>query len=137
MAKKKRLKGDPFGWVEGTTQSSGPSAADEQTPPPKSRKRRGTATSEAAASSQAAVSRETERTIYVKYKKDTGEIIAIQELMNRPKEIKTLPWLEIPEDMDARPFDLTGELLDKPIIDIHNNYRVSKSGASVRLVPKR
>lgn len=137
MAKKKRLKGDPFDWVESTTKSSGRPTAEDQKPRPKGGTRSsGTTTSMAATSTEASASRRTERTIYIKYRKDSGEIIGIQEPMNRPEETKALPWSEIPEDMDAGAFDLTEELVGKPIIDIHKNYRVSKSGDTVRLVPK-
>ena len=77
------------------------------------------------------------RTIFIKYKKRSGGIVAIQEILQKRENFRGLPWLEIPGNMDAKPFDLTGELINKPIIEIHRNYKIKKSGRRLELTRKR
>ena len=77
-----------------------------------------------------------QRTIFIKYKKRSGEIVAIQEILQEREKIGGVPWSKIPGNMDAKPFDLTGELIDKPIIEIHKDYKIKKSGRGVELTHK-
>lgn len=77
------------------------------------------------------------RTIFIKYKKRSGEIVAIQEILQKRENFCGVPWSEIPGNMDAKPFDLTGELANKPIIEIHRDYKIKKSGSRLELTRNR
>ncbi len=77
-----------------------------------------------------------QRTIFIKYKKRSGEIVAIQEILQESEKSGGVPWSEIPDDMDAKPFDLNGELANKQIIEIHKDYKIKKSGRGVELTRK-
>ena len=49
-----------------------------------------------------------------------------------------MPWSEIPEDMEAKCFNLTGSWANKQIIEIHQEYKIQKSDQDqeVELIPK-
>jgi hypothetical protein len=76
-----------------------------------------------------------ERSILVKYRKDNGAIMSIREALPN-RQLTELSWSSIPDDMEAAEFILVGELLDKRIIEIHHQYKVTKSGSSAQLTRK-
>jgi hypothetical protein len=69
-----------------------------------------------------------QRTIFIAFNKATGDIVATQELMLDNANDSEIPWSEIPADVTAKSFKLTGELADKQLIEIHTNYKVTGSG---------
>jgi hypothetical protein len=140
MAKKPRLKGSAFDWVEKTagkkeTSENGQPTQEEaqQRATGKSaEKKKGARTK----TPKAAASEKKTREIFVKYRKDDGQIVAMREILHQPEKTAGPPWPDIPDDMEAGRLDLTDDLAEKKLIDLHTNYRVTKSGVSIRLILK-
>ncbi len=163
MAKKIRLKADAFDWVQDTSKTADREKTAEQ--PSRSRKAR-TVTKAAAKRQEKATVKKTanktekapsppmtaagakkearprpslvkaksERILYVKFKKRSGEIVAMQEFfLDREPG---MPWTSVPEDQDTAEILLAGEQAKMKLIDIHENYKVTKSGKTAKLVRK-
>lgn len=133
MAKKSRLKGDVFDWVDRTTQQAEDSSVERERPIPASPKRNSKTASNRDKTALPAAAQKVRRTILVKHK-DNGEIVAIQEIPDPSVRDSVLPWLE--QGLDAQMFELVGDLADRPIIDIHKNYLVLSVAGTMKLMAK-
>jgi hypothetical protein len=119
--KKKRLKGDAF--VKSPGQTETPEEQSQET---------------AELTEEQEVSQTgSERIIFVRYTKSDGQISAIQEILLDRDKMSGLPWTNIPEDMEVKEFVLTDDLLDKDIINIHQDYKVSTTRGKPKLIPKK
>ena len=123
MSKKKAHSKDPHSWVKDTTKKAAAASEPE------------------AAGARAADEEPAEdaprRLLIVEYEKNGGDIIATHEVV-----------CEWSEDAVADPPSgsktgavvrilLTGEMFEKTLLDIHENYKVDVSGARPKLVPKK
>lgn len=140
MASRSRLSDDAFDWIQDTT--TGREAATPNPPPEvdtpaaepnieETREGHETDTIDA----QLDVEREGERSIFVKYRKDNGDIVSIREVLPNRGSTR-VPWASIPDDMAVHEFALVGELLDKRIIEIHHQCHVTTSGSRPQLTRK-
>lgn len=77
-----------------------------------------------------------QRTIFIRYQKPGGKILAILEILQGSEGNNETPWSSTPVGTDTQTFDLNDELADKPIIEIHRDYKVTKSGDGVELTLK-
>lgn len=64
------------------------------------------------------------RFIFVKYNNDDGGIVATHEIVGAEQQVSDHPWTTVPDGTAVAGFDLTGDLTDKTLIDIHKNYKV-------------
>lgn len=120
---KKRLSNDAFSWVQNTAeQGEEPKPAKKASPKPVKPK--------------AASKSEGPRSVFVLYAKKDGQIIATHEIFRKTDETTTHPWTTIPKDRAVARIDLSEELLDKKLIDIHQNYKVVISNKKPALVSK-
>lgn len=140
MVKKPRLKRSAFDWAEKTTDKKETSVTQQKNPNESKQKATGIATEKEIAATN--TNRQTasigikKRMVFVQYRTDDGQIVALQEILHQPEKSAKPLWLEIPNDNEARRIGLTGDLVDKKLLEIHQNYKVKKSGRSVKLVPK-
>jgi len=141
MVERRRLREDAFAWVRDTTrgQAKSPPAPGPVAAEPLSAETtvEASAVEDATAGSedQSGVAHPGERSIFVKYRKDTGDIVAIREVLPT-RQLTSLPWASIPDDMAVAAFVLGGDLLDKRIIEIHHQYKVTRAGSSTQLTAK-
>ena len=97
--KKSRLKGDPFAKSPDMTKQGEEPAIDQG--------------STSLPDEQRASRKTGQRTIFIKYQKSDGQIMAIQEILLDREKFSGSPWLDIPDDMEVKEFLLTAELVDK------------------------
>jgi hypothetical protein len=141
MAEKSRLREDAFDWIQDTTKgqeestlASSPIEEDPQVEAPEA-EAAGVGNATATIADQTGVQSEGERSIFVKYRKDNGAIMSIREALPN-RQLTGLSRASIPDDMAVAKFVLVGDLLDKRIIEIHHQYKVTKSGRRTQLTPK-
>lgn len=125
MAKKSKLSKDAFDWVKPTTQETQPA------PPARIK------TTEDAPPKAGGPALKRGRIIFVRYKKRSGEIVAILEMPMEQQAMVTNPFINVPAEDEVEGFTLVGAMLDKELIDIHTKYQVDTSGKAPKLVPKR
>ena len=109
MVERSRLREEAFAWVRDTTKGQEESTpapgpvADE--PPTDETTLEASAAEEATAvgDDQSGVEHPGERSIFVKYRKDTGDIVAIREVLPT-RQLTGLPWSSIPDDMEVTVF---------------------------------
>jgi hypothetical protein len=123
MTKKKRISEDAFSWVQDTTEKPEEPKPAEEAPPKKKK-------------SGAVPESTRQRAIFVEYVKKDGRIVATHEIFRETDETTPHPWTTIPKDRAAARIVLSGELLDKGLIYIHQNYKVVISNKKPTLVPK-
>lgn len=133
MSKKRPRSKDPHSWIKDTTKNAAgpgpsgkpeaPSAADE-TP------------AEPAEEETAAPEAEPQRFVTVEYYKNDGRIFSTQEVLREAQADAGEAPASVSEDRAAASIGLTGELLDKKLADIHENYKVVISKKKPTLVPK-
>ena len=141
MAEKSRLRKDAFDWIQDTAKGQeertpAASSIEESTQAeaPKVEAAGGGHTTETLAE-QTGVQSQRKRSIFVKYRNDNGAVMSIRETLPN-RQLTGLLWSSVPNDMEVAEFVLVGELLDKRIIEIHHQYKVTKSGSRTQLTPK-
>ncbi len=123
MAKKdKRLSKDAFDWVQDTSGESGKKSAGKKKT--QSKRQPGAAKT----------GTKEKRQIFIRYTKENGEIVALQEMSEAMHEDMENPWEEVPEDQTVAAFPLTGDLREKRLLEIHTNYRVETGGKKPKLI---
>src|SRR5262245_61207698 len=123
MSKKKRLSDDAFSWVQNTAEKA------EQPKPAKKASPRQEKPETVAPSAR-------QRSIFVKYDKKDGRIVATHEDFRETDEAASHPWITIPRDKAVARIVLSEELLAEDLIEIHRNYKVVISNKKPTLVPK-
>ncbi|MDH3599811.1 MAG: hypothetical protein OEU26_09270 [Candidatus Tectomicrobia bacterium] len=141
MAERSRLGPGMFDWADENREGgqeeatpATPSEADAATEGPTveaAREGNETAPSEARPGAQ----RQGERSVFVKYRKDNGDIVSVGEALPN-RESSGVPWPSIPDDMAVHEFTLEGELLDKQIVEIHHQCQVTTFGSRPQLTRK-
>ncbi|NIV03800.1 hypothetical protein GWN26_07505 [Candidatus Saccharibacteria bacterium] len=131
--KKKRLSKDAFDWVEDTSgkEEEASAKAGEKAEKSQQRKSKPAKTEKTAAESEAGQ----QKTLFVKYLKEDGSIVATQEVQTTKDKSGIQPWSEIPENMAVTAISLTGQFAGKTLLEIHTQYRVEVSGKKPKLVP--
>lgn len=123
MAKKdKRLSKDAFDWVQDTSKESGEEESGQKEKKSKSQ------------SAPAKKKSKTERQIFIRYDKDSGDIAAIQEVSESVRADIENPWSEVPEEQEVDAFTLTADLREKRLLEIHTTYKVDTGGKKPKLV---
>jgi len=122
MAKKSRLKDDAFSWVQDTSKKAEPQSPVERVP----------AEPEKPA---IAVTENAPRSLLVKYDKSSGHILALQEIKTGGNAA-TVSWPEVTAGQAVIALDLSGDLTEKELVEIHKNCRIELSGKKPRLVFK-
>lgn len=138
MAKKRRLSEnavDSLPWIRKTTEN-----AEEPKPVTKGKakpsKLKSAIKARTVTKINAAAARSTpERLISVEFDTKNGAIISTHEMVCEAEEITSEHGTSVSESAVAG-VALTGELFDKALIDIHNNYKVVISKKKPTLVPK-
>ena len=74
--------------------------------------------------------------VYVLYDKSDGTILSVSEKSADADEKLSHPWGMIEEPRVFAEVNLTGDMAEKGLIDIHDNYKVVVSRRKARLVPK-
>jgi len=116
MPKNKRLSENALSWVKNTTIEAEKPAEPAKKAEPRAAKSRPAAESMTKSTG--------ERFIFVKYDNNDGRIIATREILRADHQALDNPWTAIPEGKAVARLDLTGDLADKKLIDIHKNYKV-------------
>ena len=126
MSRKRPRSKDPHSWIKDTTKTSETPKAkgSEATESPRTEKAR------------ARPKATPQRFIYVEFDPTDGSIIASHELHREAEESAIQSWTSASKDRLTARVPLTGELFDKDLIDIHNDYRVVISRKKPTLVPK-
>lgn len=137
MKRKSRVKKDAFDWVDGSTEKQ---AATAQKNPPTLSKRVSSSKDPKTQAASVEITAQTatndkQRSIFVAFIENGGEIIATQELFD--VDITDISWPGLPDNMNSAAFELTGELESKKIIDIHKGYNVIESESSELELIKR
>lgn len=123
MAKKdKRLSKDAFDWVQDTSGKS-----EEDKTASKERPAKSTGATKETGTRKA-------RKVFVRYIKKSGQIMAVQEMSEALTGDITNPWAEVPKEQQVETFELSGNLKEKGLLDIHTNYRVDTGGKKPKLV---
>jgi|GEM_PF-5692980 len=123
MAKKeKRLSKDAFDWVQDTSGES-----REEKPAGKKK-------SAASAKPAGKTGSRKSRQVYVRYVKESGQIVAVQEMSEALTGDITNPWAEVPTEQQVETFPLTGDLKEKRLLEIHTNYQVDTGGKKPKLI---
>jgi hypothetical protein len=141
MSKKRPRSKDPHSWIKDTTKKAEepkPSGQADETKPAENPE-----ASEATDETPAGEMEETaaheatpQRFIIVEYDKNDGHIIAIHEMMSETRKSAGEDPDSVPKGMAATRIALTGELSDKTLMDIHENYKVVISKTKPTLVPR-
>ncbi|HEV2915037.1 MAG TPA: hypothetical protein VGX92_17300 [Pyrinomonadaceae bacterium] len=141
MSKKKPRSKDPHSWIRDTTKKAEEPEPARQAAKTKQAEKPVTTQAadethagpgEAAADSAPAP----KRFIAIQYDKKDGRIFATHEVISESQESATEAPAIASEDTASARIALTGELLDKKLIDIHENYKVVISKTKPTLVPK-
>jgi hypothetical protein len=120
MAKNKR---DPFSYVQDTTEKTKMPKPTKKSPvKPKKSKPKPEPTPQ--------------RFIFVKYDTNDGRIVATHEMHRQAEELPDNPWTSVAKDRASAKVALTGELFNKQLGDIHNDYKVVITNKKLKLVPK-
>jgi len=123
MAKKKRLKEDAFAWVKDTTAEAEEPKAAEPTLASRMEK-------------EAQPPEEVDRVILVKYRKDSGAILATHEVLAGQREKSRDYWTDLAEGDQVAEISLPAELASQSLVEIHTNYVVVGSSKNARLARK-
>lgn len=123
MPKKKRLKEDAFAWVKDTTTEAEEPKAAEPTPAGRAKK-------------ETRPSEEVGRVILVKYRKDSGAILATHEVISGQRAESRVYWTDLAEGDQVAEISLPAELAAKSLVEIHTNYVIIGAGKNARLARK-
>lgn len=127
MPRKSRVKENAFDWVDGSTEKDEKQETKKRTPSNQKPVKKTVAPKRTAKKT---------RVISITYKKETGEILAIQESQQAKTIDDKFILSQLPEEMDFKSIKLTDEFADKRLIEIHKNCKISKSGRSIKLILK-
>ena len=137
MSKKKPRSKDPHSWIRDTTKKPGEGKASA---PESSAPAAGAGKAEEPGAAEAAAEEVPEgvprRSVVVEYDRNDGGILATHEMAREAAEASAELPASSSEGSTAARITLTGELFDKTLLDIHENYRVDVSKARATLVPK-
>jgi hypothetical protein len=141
MSKKKPRSKDPHSWIKDTTkQSKAPgkaSQAAKSEPAEKLAAQEETDETSAEQEAQTATLEATpQRTIIVEYDKNDGSILATHEVFQEAYADAGQAPASASEGRAAARIILTGKLLDKRLLDIHENYKVVITKKKPTLIPK-
>lgn len=142
MSKKKPRSKDPHSWIKDTTKKiEKPEPANEaaETKPAEKLGPPAEATDETpAGTAEEMATREStgQRVVIIEYDKSDGRILATHEAMGEGQDSASEAPASVSADRAVARLALTGELLDKMLIDIHENYKVVISKTKPALVPK-
>ena len=132
MSKKKPRSKDPHSWIKDTTKkAAGPKQAKKPEPPVAADETPAGPGEETAASK-----RTPQQFVIVRYDKNDGHILATHRAYPGAQRSTIQAPADVSEDRATAIIALTGELLDKKLIDIHENYKVVISKKKPTLVPK-
>lgn len=126
MSKKKTRSRDPHSWIKDTTKKAvgpGPSEQPDDEAP--------VAEPEEAEAGDSV----RRRYVFVEYDTSDGHIIAMHEETEEGQGRIDAVSARASEGRAAARITLTGKLLDKSLVDLHDNYRVSTSKSKPALVP--
>lgn len=128
MARKSRVKEGAFDWVDGATKKDEQQDTKKRTP-----------SSQKSATKKISPKRTAKKTrvISITYKKETGEILAIQESQQSGAIDDKFILSQLPEEMDFKSIKLTNQFAGKRLIEIHKNCKIIKSGRGVKLALKQ
>ena len=119
MSKNKR---DPFSWVQNTTKKTKMPKPTKKSPAKPRKPKPSEPTPQ--------------RFIFVTYDTNDGRIVAAHEMHSQAEELPDNAWTNVRKENTAAKVALTGELLNKQLSDIHNDYKVVTSNKKLKLVPK-
>ena len=142
MSKKKPRSKDPHSWIKDTTKKTEKPEPAKQAAETKTAEKLGPpaeATDDAPAGSaeeMATPEATGQRVVIVEYDKSDGRILATHEVIGEGQESASEAPASVSEGGAAARLALTGELLDKMLIDIHENYKVVILKTKPTLVPK-
>lgn len=123
MPNRRRISEDAFSWVQNTTEKEKDSKPSQEAPAsPKKPKATPKSTRK--------------RSIFVEYDKKDGRIVATHEIFREADETLDDLLKEVPEGKAVVRLNLTGDLADKELIEIHKNCKVAISKKKPKLVPK-
>lgn len=128
MSKKKPRSKDPHSWVKDTTKKAGAASGSSASKPE---------TAEAVAADEEPAEGAPRRLVIVEYEKNGGDIIATHEVVCEWSEDAVADPPSGSETGAVVRILLTGELFEKTLLDIHENYKVDVSGARPKLVPRK
>ena len=132
MSKKKPRSKDPHSWIKDTTKKAAGSKPAEKPEPPVEAGETPTGPEEETASPE----HRPQQFVMVKYDKKDGHILATHRALTETQGSAGEATASVSEDRATARIALTGELLDKQLLDIHENYKVVISKKKPTLVPK-
>lgn len=138
--KKSRISKDAFDWIKDTTEESAKReeeqarAQPKEKPTPGKRKEKKTTKARSEPARKKATGKE-KKVVFIKFGKD-GTIIAMAEFRKVGSEKRKQPFLRVSPEERVAEFELSGELADKRMVDVHSHYKVDLSGKKPHLVRK-
>jgi hypothetical protein len=141
MSKKKPRSKDPHSWIKDTTKKGEePEPADQAAKIKPAQKleapEAADETSSGPGEEMAAREPIRQRAVIVEYDKKDGQILATHEVIGDAQQSAGEASAGVSAGNAAARIALSGELLDKSLIDIHENYKVVISNTNPTLAPK-
>ena len=137
MSRRRPRSNDPHSWIKDTTKKSGEPEASAQAAETEPAEESATAGAAGADEETAAPKGAPRRVVVVEYLKNDGSIVTVHEMYHEASEGAAETPASASEGSAVARVALTDKMVDKTLLDIHENYKVAISKKKPTLVPKR